>query len=486
MMPGSGASDPLHSRVLHRELPGVLAAFDAEAMRERLQVALFGAAHAPYSIQRCTPGKATYLAGDGCLLRYQLEVADHARGRTLTPLVNARLFRDRLAGETYLRQRLEPLAAAMRGREETAPFAAPVAWLEPLDLVVSAFPIDGDLPMLVGATDRRRMLAIFRETFAGEFAVDDCRVEIGHYGRQHRCVLRYHLTGRRPGRATPERRLVYGKVAADERGALAGPVLSALRERLRENHGAYQFDVPRLVGFRPDLGLVLLEALPGVPRIAALLAAWPNGASAPAPEPRTLIEALDTCAHIASTLHTSGITLGRLRTLDDDLALLRQGFGHVGRLSPALGARLLGWLEQVAACGAASEPLPPCLSHGDFTHSQVIFDGATGALVDFDTLCQAEPALDLGQFLAYLRVVAWKAHKTSALAELLCARFLATYLARTGGRLDDAERLRARVGVYEAVSLLRMALHSWQQLKGARLENVLAVLEERVACLVQM
>ena len=45
------------------------------------------------------------------------------------------------------------------------------------------------------------------------------------------------------------------------------------------------------------------------------------------------------------------------------------------------------------------------------------------------------------------------------------------------------ERLDDRVPVYEVISLLRMALHSWQKLKGTRLEYVIAVLEERVACL---
>ena len=47
------------------------------------------------------------------------------------------------------------------------------------------------------------------------------------------------------------------------------------------------------------------------------------------------------------------------------------------------------------------------------------------------------------------------------------------------GVLADEEQLRARTAVYEIVSLLRLALHSWQKLKPARIQNVLAVLEER-------
>ena len=46
--------------------------------------------------------------------------------------------------------------------------------------------------------------------------------------------------------------------------------------------------------------------------------------------------------------------------------------------------------------------------------------------------------------------------------------------------------LRVRVSVYQVVSLMRMALHSWQQLKTDRLENGIAVLEEEFAALPQL
>jgi hypothetical protein len=121
----------------------------------------------------------------------------------------------------------------------------------------------------------------------------------------------------------------------------------------------------------------------------------------------------------------------------------------------------------------------------------VIFDGASSGLVDFDTVCQAEPALDLGQFLAYARVAVLKARDKAAappeaseeITGQLCDRFLNTYIEACGGRLEDIERLGARVPVYEVISLLRMALHSWQKLKGTRLEYVITVLEERIAWL---
>jgi hypothetical protein len=109
-------------------------------------------------------------------------------------------------------------------------------------------------------------------------------------------------------------------------------------------------------------------------------------------------------------------------------------------------------------------------------------------LVDFDTVCQAEPALDLGQFLAYLRLAVLKAHNggetaSTTVANQLCERFLNTYLIAAGYYRAESEQLHSRASVYEVVSLLRLAQHSWQKLKESRLEQVILVLEERIPCL---
>ena len=482
--------DPLRSPLLQRELPGAQTAFDAEAMRDHLQRVLFGPAPTDYIIERCEPGQSVY-TGDCCIVRYELEVRDTAGGRVFQPLVTGRVFQDQPACVQYLRERLAPLAEQMRGREETAPFAAPVGMIEPLHMVVYSFPIDGELPVLIDVTDAHRMREILSDmlcdTLGSGLGIQDCRVELGHYGRQHRCVLRYHITATTPDDDTPRHMLIYGKIAADGRGALAGPVIAALHEQVLDREGTYRFNIPHSFGFRPDLQLALFEAIPGVPQVAQLLKARLKGAESSPPGGLTLEHSLDACAQIAAALHTSGITIGQRRTLDDELASLRRGFALVRRVAPELGAQLQAWSEQAEASASRSQPLSLCFSHGDFSYTQLIFDGTQSGLVDFDTVCQAEPALDLGQFLAYVRVAVLKARKPTpelaALTEQICAQFVQTYTIAAGERLEDAERLRARASVYEIISLLRLALHSWQKLKGSRLEYVISILEERVSCL---
>ena len=139
-------------------------------------------------------------------------------------------------------------------------------------------------------------------------------------------------------------------------------------------------------------------------------------------------------------------------------------------------------------CATRSEPWPACLSHGDFSPSQIVFSGDECGLIDFDTLCQAEPALDLGQFLAYLRLTARKAARSSPLdggpqTERVCARFVAAYAKERGHGPDVERRLRARVRLYEMVSLLRLVIHSWRKFKRDRLELVVEVVRDRLPSL---
>jgi thiamine kinase-like enzyme len=379
----------------------------------------------------------------------------------------------------------------MRGREEIAPFTSPLVMIEPLAMVVHAFPIDGELPALVGATNRERMRSLFAELLpeAGiePGRIESVTVEPVNYARRERCVLRYQLDELAED-GTRSRRTIYGKVATGNQGAAIAPIIDELRERVLP--GAFdQFDLPLSLGFRPDLQLSLLTAVPGAPRIPQLLKARLAGA---APEAGLSLEsAIAASARIAASLHASPSKLGRRRSFDDERAALREKIAAVQHVSPALGARFQGWLERIETYAEESDPLRPCLSHGDFTHAQLIFDGARSGLVDFDTICQAEPALDLGQFLAYLRVATHKAGKAAAadskaLGERLGEQFLAAYLEAMGPRIEDAERLRVRAMVYQVISLLRMALHSWQQIKPARIENAVAVLQETLDALPQL
>src|SRR5205814_1950528 len=157
-------------------------------------------------------------------------------------------------------------------------------------------------------------------------------------------------------------------------------------------------------------------------------------------------------------------------------------------LSPGLGSGCRGWLASVKALAAASGPLSACFSHGGFSPSQLLFSSDQCSLIDFDTICQAERALDLGQFLAYLRLGARKAGEPASAVgpettERVCARFVDAYVRECGLGPGAESLLRRRVRLYELVSLLRLVFHSWRKFKGERLAFAVELVRDRLGAL---
>ena len=119
--------------------------------------------------------------------------------------------------------------------------------------------------------------------------------------------------------------------------------------------------------------------------------------------------------------------------LEMQVAKLREEAEVLSQVFPDLGAQIKSWIDQTVEFSQAYPAMPLCFSHGDFTYTQLIFDGNEGGLVDFDTVCQAEPAQDLGHYLAYQRLNIIKDQDPNApfapeAIERLCALFLDTYI----------------------------------------------------------
>lgn len=489
-------SNQPRSVLFQKNVPVLAEAFHAEGMRVILQNALLGPDNERYSLLSCSAGKALYLPDHMINLQYKLTIQDHINNQRINTLANARLFEDIVRCQTYVDTRLKPIAALMTDRPEVLPFANPVAIIPHLKMAVSVFPIDGLIPTLVDATDTRKIARLLAETLpeavSGEFQIEDVHLDLAHYGRYERCVLRYSIDGMQTSTRAPQNITVYGKVDVEGAGSLNVSIISALRERLGEPDVPYRFRIPQVLGYFPDLKLLLMEAVPGKPFFKDLLKTWSRNYGQtgeednPLPEGGlTLEQAVRACALIAATLHRSNIPLGQPSTLDMLVAQLRDEAIRIGRTFPELRTQIDSWLDETLAFSQAYPVMEPCFSHGDFTYTQLIFDGSNGGLVDFDSVCQAEPAQDLGHYLAYLRLNILKdqdlAFAIPAEAiDRLCDLFLDAYMEATRGWIADEEQLRGRVWLYELISLIRLTLHSWEKMKGSRLRQTLLLLEERV------
>jgi thiamine kinase-like enzyme len=362
-------------------------------------------------------------------------------------------------------------------------FASPAAVIEPLHMVVHVWPLDGELPTLVDATDPRHMTGVLGDALASRLAIEDCGIELVSYRRRSRCVLRYVVRGRAAGTGEPQRLVLYGKLTPRGDDVLYGETLASLRAHFDARQNGGRITIPRSLGWRPDLGLALLEEVAGEAKVGTALRARLR-AKTPGTGP-TLEAMLSRCVRVATALHGSGLPLGRSRPLDHRLTDLEHEVEITRMFSPEFAERAGAWLGRLAASARRSEALPFRLCHGDFKYAQLLFDGEAVGLVDLDNICQAEPALDLGQFFAYLRTQARQNQRAASvsptLEQELCERFLDEYASGMGLGAEDVRRLRARATLHEVASLLRMALHSQQKLKQTRLDSARALIEERMS-----
>ena len=485
-------SDLVHHPALLERLPVMNPAFNAEVMQVQLQAALFGNTEPACIIESCLPGKGFYYSEEYCLLQYALKMREGERRYKL--VVNARLFKDHARAEAYFQDRLAPLVKRTQGRPEFRSVLAPAAVLAELPIAVSIFPIDGQLPTLVKATDLPEMAglvgAIETGLFDRGFVLRGMRIELAHYGRYERCVLRYWLDGENERTGEAQTRLAYGKVDGGNSHQLTRAATQALKDWILKSGNSHLFRVPEIYGYWPEFKILLMEALPGEASFSRMLRerVWLKDIQQQGGP--SLEEAIKTAARVAASFHESGISLGPDRTFSDEIASLQAEVDRIREVLPEIGDRLDAWLKVIASAGSMRPAFPLRFSHGDFTYTQFIYQEGVTGLVDFDNVCQAEPALDLGQFLAYLRFnirkeeLPEKPFPPGALDKLNTV-FLDEYFAHAGDWAGDKESLRTRIQLYELLSLVRLAIHSWQKLKGSRLNHVMKLLEEGMPCLKQ-
>jgi hypothetical protein len=230
-------------------------------------------------------------------------------------------------------------------------------------------------------------------------------------------------------------------VMSDQCGAVRAfaKVLPAA-ERLRAATsvvGAAGVAVPEELAWRPDLACLVQRAVPGATPLGRLLPEHPGVAGA------------------------AGVALGRLHAstdapgwpvvgVGDDLARLE---GLRAAVAAAVPEVLDAFDEALVALRPARCPAVGAVpSHGAYRAGQVVVDQNGRAVVlDLDGTCRAEPARDVGNFLAYLR---WQALRMPDQAPALAAAREA-FIEGYGSVAPSPEG--TRVARCEALSLVKIA-----------------------------
>src|SRR5439155_47028 len=128
---------------------------------------------------------------------------------------------------------------------------------------------------------------------------------------------------------------------------------------------------------------------------------------------------------VLAALHAAPVPAGPARRITDDAAYLARFSTPVAKTAPSLA---LSFDEAIRRLDSAThEEPPPVLSHGSFRSDQLLIEGDEPLMIDLDELCWANPARDVGNFLAYLRWKSIREPRHSSFIEGAIPSFLEGY-----------------------------------------------------------
>jgi len=368
------------------------------------------------------------------------------------------------------------------------------------NLTVQRFPHDSRLPALAescapvpGSPVFSALEAAARTCLSdNSWNVISATAEPVRYKPASRCVIRYRLVLQR---ATPEGRphhmTLFGKLYRHPEQAVA--VHSTMQGLYAEQEQTDQAVIPRPLGIAETLGLSLNETVPPAagaqpgPSRTGLYAMRPRflrGRGGRVLEPVMPDEELSLTGTALARLHTSHVQpQGAPRTGAMEAQRVVERAAVIAAGNPAQAPAVQRWGNDLARRLEQLRPPVYGPTHGGFKASQLLFGHHQVFVVDLDGFCAADPALDVGYFLAYLRPSAlW--HGRPGMRqwyEEAAARFIDAYARASSRRgVDDVllQGILERTRCYEAALLFKIATRRVNRLNSPRPRELSAMLAE--------
>lgn len=259
-------------------------------------------------------------------------------------------------------------------------------------------------------------------------------IAVRAYKPGRRCVIEYELSS--PSAAPGRTISVLGKIRANRSGQSGHRQLDALRKAGFDEASADAIAVPEPLGTVPALRMWLQRKVPGTVATEQLAGA------------RSL-ELADRIAQAVHKLHVSGVRAQKRHTIDDELGILARCLDAVSATRPDLAPRVRRLIDACVRVGGRLPAPSWCSSHRDFYADQVMVADQRLYLLDFDLFCEADPGLDVGNFLGHVTEL--------ALRDFAHADALAAFERRLEDRFVALEREHVRwpVRVYAALTIAR-------------------------------
>ncbi len=298
------------------------------------------------------------------------------------------------------------------------------------------FDADAKLPWLAQAVDPIDIRRRFCNLLGGDSGIVKLRkIVTVRYKPGLHCVFKYEVH-------TPTGdQVFFGKLFSED-GEQFTQMVTDLYQASQ-----VRLDMPRIphpVVYWPDLQLLIQPAVNG----GIELKTYAFDTSVDAAVRENWIRRAG--AYLAA-LHSSGVPSPNRRSFQDELHDLHEYSVMVAKVNPKLEGRLEESISKMMAraSGLAEPEMVP--SHGALRTDQFIVQGDHLVMIDLDGFCWANPARDLGNFLAYLCWKAIRQPEHAAFVERAGQAFLDGYL-EAGGHVDDRW-----LALYQAASLLKIA-----------------------------
>ncbi len=376
-----------------------------------------------------------------------------------------------------------------------------------LGISVQAFPADDNLPDLAlcfnthPSTPLFEMLqATVRTLYADQqWDLITAVAEPVRYKPANRCVIRYRLELKHPSQEACQHEVIFGKVYADHKQALSVQQYQQLLYTEQEHEGLVPL-LPRPLGIIDTLGLTFNEAVqPGRTDNLASNDRWQTlrtGTRAFQPQieqdsngtiTRVIppAEELTLTGHALARIHTSTLSLNKsaIRSGKKEAKRSQERAALIAGKNPLHAQEVQRLVQLLSSRLEVLEPDVYRPAHGGFKASQLLFHSHNVFVVDFDGFCLADPALDVGYFLAYLRPSGLWYHRqgTREWFEASAALFREAYregMSKRGVPSVSIDGILDRSHLYEAALLFKIATRRVNRLNSPRPQELGTMLSE--------
>jgi aminoglycoside phosphotransferase (APT) family kinase protein len=169
-----------------------------------------------------------------------------------------------------------------------------------------------------------------------------------------------------------------------------------------------------------------------------------------------------TTARMLAGMHALSVPLSTRRKPSEEAEGVYRWSGVLTAIRSDLAPRIEQLRNRIAS-EVESRAVLSAPIHADFHHTNVLVDGDHITIIDLDEMAFGDPMVDVGRFLASLRVPARRAFGDISALDEAGGAFLDEYMARAGGDEQRARLFEAAALLIAAGSSFRIQRPNWEE-----------------------